>query len=301
MFIICYVGVIHRGCVQALPYFSHSLEGFSLALKRETDAKQKLTEACKARDAACQEAEKAREEATSLGLKVDVVNNQLLEALEKARVSLERERKVEAESAARMSELSSQLKQERAELSKVRSLLSAEGKTSADLRAKLASAEEAAAAATADFEYAAETIDREVSGHMQAIVEVVAERLNLQLDWNLFAPAARERYEVILRASQVVPMTPGSEAAPGTPLPDSVDNLPPNPAADLSAPASDLPGAAPPSSSGPPAGAPLPPDSPSVAPPLSSGPLGIAPKPPLPSSGDAPSSAQVGEGSSLLS
>jgi molecular chaperone GrpE (heat shock protein) len=302
MCILCSGGVIHRGCVQALPYFSHSLEGFSLALKREADAKQKLTEACKARDAACQEAEKAREEATSLGLKVDVVNNQLLEALEKARVSLERERKVEAESAARMSELSSQLKQERAELSKVRSLLSAEGKTSPDLRAKLASAEEAAAAATADFEYAAETIDREVSGHMQAIVEVVAERLNLQLDWNSFAPAARERYEVILRASQVVPMTPGSEAAPGTPLPDFVDNLSTNPAVDPPAPSSDPSGAVPSSlpgppadaplpSSGTPAGAPLPPGPPSAAPLLPFEPPSVAPS--------APPSAHVGEGSSV--
>jgi hypothetical protein len=280
MYIPSFGDVIRSGCVQALPYFSHGLEGFSLTFKREEEAKRKLAEACEARDAALKEAEKAKEEATTVGLRLDVINNQLLEALEKARFHLERERKVEAESAERISELSSQLKQERDELSKVRSLLSAEEKTSADLQVKLASAEEAAATATADFEYAAETIDREVSGHMRAIVEVVAERLSLQLDWNVFDPPARERYEAILEASQAVPMTPGFEAAPGTPLPDRIDNLPPNPAADPPAPSSDPSGAVPSSLPGPPAGVPLPPGPPSAAP-------------------SAPPSAQVGEGSSV--
>ena len=237
-----------------------------------------------------------------MGLRLDVINNQLLEALEKARFHLERERKVEAESAERISELSSQLKQERAELSKVRSSLSAEEKISADLRVRLASAEEAAATATADFEYAAETIDREVSGHMRAIVEVVAERLSLQLDWNTFAPSARERYEVILEASQAVPMTPGSEAAPGTPLPDFIDNLSTNLAVDPPAPSSDPSGAVPSSLPGPPADAPLPSSGTPAGASLPSGPPSAAPL--LPSeppsvAPSAPPSAQVGEGSSV--
>jgi chromosome segregation ATPase len=114
-----------------------------------------LAEAWKARDAATQQADKAKEEETTLRMKLEVTNNQLVQALEKAQENLDRERKAEAEAAKKISELSSQLEWERVELARVRPLLSAEEKVSTDLRAKLASSEEATNAAVADFEYAA--------------------------------------------------------------------------------------------------------------------------------------------------
>jgi hypothetical protein len=280
--------------MQALPYFSHCLEGFASASKREEENKQKLAEVRKARDAAAQEVEKAREEVTTLKMKLEVTNNQLVQALTRAQENLDRERKVEAEAAGKIKQLSSQLELERAELARVRPLLLAEEKTSAGLRAKLVSAEAAAKAASDEFDYAVETIDKEVSGHMRAIVEVVAEQLSLQLDWNSFALAARARYEAILETSPAVPMTPGPESTPATPLPDlPADVLPPPPDLPVDAPtlSSELPDEEPPHPSGPPGDAPPPPsEAPDVAP----------PPPPVDSVGahSAPLSAQVGEGSS---
>jgi hypothetical protein len=184
-------------------------------------------------------------------------------------------------------------------------LLSAEEKASVDLRVKLASAEATAKAAGEDFDYAVETIDSEVSGHMQAIVEVVAEQLSLQLDWNVFVPAARARYEAALRASQAVPMTPGLDAAPDTLLPDLPgDVLPSPPDIPLEAPtlSSELPVVEPPLPSGPPSDTPLPPpEAPDVVPLPPPEAPDVAPLPPPADPVDAPSaplSAQVGEGSS---
>jgi TRAP-type mannitol/chloroaromatic compound transport system substrate-binding protein len=87
-------------------------------------------------------------------MKLEVTNNQLVQALEKAQENLYRERKAEAEAAKNISELPSRFEQERVELARVRPLLSAEEKASADLRAKLVSTEVAAKAAVDDFEYA---------------------------------------------------------------------------------------------------------------------------------------------------
>jgi hypothetical protein len=262
--------------------------------KREEEFKQKLAEARKAREVAAQEAEKAKEEVATLKMKLEVTNNQLIQALDRAKENLDREKRAEAEAAGRIKELLSQLELERAELARVRPLLSAEEKTSADLRAKLASSEAAVKAANEGFDYAVETIDREVSGHMQAIVEVVAEQLSLQLDWNSFAMAARERFQATLEASQAVPATPGLESTPATPLPDLPgDVLPPPP---------DLPVEAPTLSSDPPDEAPPHPSrSTGDVPPLPSEAPDEAPPPPPAdpaSAHPAPSSAQVGEGSS---
>ena len=286
--------MVDVGCVQALSYFSRSLEFLASSSKREEENKQKLAEVRKAREAAIQEANKAKEEVTTLKMKLEVTNNQLVQALARVQENLDRERKAEAEAAGRIKELSSQLESARAELAEVRPLLSAEEKTSADLRAKLTSAEAAAKAANEGFDYAVETIDREVSGHMQAIVEVVAEQLSLQLDWNSFALAARARYQANLEASQVVPTTPGPDSTSATPLPDSPgDVLPPPPDLPADAPtlSSELPVEAPPRPSGSPGDAPPPPsEAPDVAPP--------PPLVDLVGGHPVPLSTQVGEGSS---
>jgi hypothetical protein len=279
--------------VQALPYFSRSLEFLASSSKREEENKQKLAEVRKTREAAVQEANKAKEEVTTLKMKLEVTNNQLVQALARAQENLQRERKAEAEAAGKIKELSSQLELARAELTKVRPLLSAEEKNSADLRAKLASAEAAAKAANEGFDYAVETIDKEVSGHMQAIVEVVAEQLSLQLDWNSFALAARERYQATLEASEAAPTTPGPDSASATPLPDLPGDVLPPPLdlpADAPTLSSELPDEAPPRTSGSPGDVPPPPsEAPDVAPP---------PLADLAGGHPAPVSTQVGEGSS---
>ena len=291
--------------MQALPNLSRSMDFVLSFTKREEEFKQKLTEARKAREVAAQEVDKAKEEIATLKMKLEVTNNQLVQALARAKENLDREKRAEAEAAGRIKELSSQLESERAELARVRSLLSAEEQTSADLRARLASSEAAAKAANEGFEYAVETIDKEVSGHMQAIVEVVAEQLSLQLDWNSFAMAARERFQAALEASQAVPATPGLESTPATPLPDLPgDVLPPPPdlPGDVLPPPPDLPAEAPTLSSDPPDEAPPHPSGSTgdVPPPPSEAPDEAPPPPPTEPAGAHPasSSAQVGEGSS---
>ena len=117
--------VVYVGCVQALPYFSRSLEFLASTSKREEENKQKLAESRKTREAAVQEANKAKEEVTTLKMKLEVTNNQLVQALARAQENLQREKRAEAEAAGRIKELSSQLELARAELAKVCPLLSA--------------------------------------------------------------------------------------------------------------------------------------------------------------------------------
>lgn len=120
---------------------------------------------------------------------------------------------------------------------------------------------------------------------------MAAEQLSLQLDWNVYAPLARERYEAMLEAShasQMTPMTPGPEVPPDTPLPNPLGDVPTLP--------SNLPdGAPPPPSEIPSDPPPLPSELQSDAPLPSKLPSDVSSSIP-PTEGLVVSFAHVGEG-----